>query len=140
MATERQTATRCFSMNWLCPRALSLAGADKTLLWADGKKLYETEVVIEPGTGSISPGKTTVVDEKYASGGNPEHKPNGLMINLDNWRYNSKSDQRYRKIDGKWIREKTESRGQWGISKDDHGRILTNTNSNFVTAEVIHPA
>ncbi|NNE90362.1 MAG: c-type cytochrome [Verrucomicrobiales bacterium] len=121
------------------PRTVALADADRTLLWADGQKLYETEIQISPKTGAISAGKTAVIDEKYASGGNPEHKPNGMMYALDNWRYNAKSDSRYRKIDGEWVWEKTEGRGQWGISMDDYGRLFTNTNSNFVTADAVAP-
>ena len=43
---------------------------------------------------------------------------------MDNWYYNAKSRLRYRLIDGKWQRDSTEFRGQWGISHDDEGRLV----------------
>lgn len=120
------------------PRAVALGGADKILQWANGSTLFETEINIA-NDGTISAGKTNASLPDYAHGGNPEHKENGFMPALDNWRYNSKSDKRYKKIDGKWVNEKTESRGQWGISQDNYGRLFTNTNSNFVTADALAP-
>jgi len=127
-----------FLEKFLLPRAVALVDADRTLLFADNEKLYEAEILID-GTGAITAGKVTVVDEEFAKGGNPEHKPNGLMRALDNWTYNAKSDLRYKKVDGKWIKEPTETRGQWGISQDDHGRLFTNTNSNLVSVEDLPP-
>jgi len=121
----------------LLPRALAFTDADRSLLFADNESLYEIEII--EGEKGPQPGERTVVDEKYAAGGNPEHKANGLLYGLDNWFYSSKHDVRYRKVDGEWTREKTESRGQWGIAQDDLGRILTNTNSNLVTLEEIAP-
>src|SRR5690606_37374949 len=104
----------------------------------DNEKLYEAEILIDE-KGGIRAGAVTVVDESYASGGNPEHKPNGLLYGLDNWFYNAKCDLRYRKVNGAWIREKTEARGQWGIAQDNYGRLLTNTNSNLISVEEIPP-
>lgn len=127
-----------FLEDYLLPRAVALVDADRTLLFADNEKLYEAEILVD-GSGRISAGEVSVVDEDYAKGGNPEHKPNGLLYGIDNWLYNSKCDQRYRKFGGKWIKEKTEGRGQWGIAQDDHGRLFTNTNSNLVSAEEIPP-
>ncbi len=127
-----------FLEDYLLPRSLALVDADKTLLFADNEKLYEAAIQIDDA-GAISAGAVTVIDEKYAEGGNPEHKPNGLLRGLDNWTYSAKCDQRYRKVDGKWIKEKTEERGQWGIAQDDYGRLVTNTNSNLISVEGIAP-
>lgn len=127
-----------FLENYLLPRAVALVDADKTLLFADNEQLYEAEILID-AAGAIKAGKVTVVDKDFAEGGNPEHKPNGLVTAIDNWIYNAKSDQRYRKVKGKWIKEKTEERGQWGISQDNYGRLFTNTNSNLISAEEIAP-
>ncbi len=127
-----------FLEKYLLPRAVALVNADKSLLFADNQSLYEAEIRIDEG-GNISAGEVTMVDESYADGGNPEHKPNGLLYALDNWIYSSKCDQRYRKVDGVWIKEKTEDRGQWGIAQDNYGRLLTNTNSNLVSLEEIPP-
>ncbi|MDF2377126.1 MAG: c-type cytochrome [Verrucomicrobiales bacterium] len=127
-----------FLEEFLLPRAVALVDGDKSLLFADNLKLYEAEILIAED-GTISAGEVVVVDDTYAEGGNPEHKPNGLMFGLDNWLYNAKSDLRYRKINGQWIKEKTEDRGQWGIKQDNYGRLLTNTNSNLITVEEIPP-
>jgi len=127
-----------FLEEYLLPRSLALVNADKGLLFADNEKLYEAEILID-ADGTIKAGAVTVVDETYAVGGNPEHKPNGLFQALDNWIYNSKSDARYRKINGSWIKEKTEDRGQWGIAQDNYGRLLSNTNSNLISVEEISP-
>ena len=69
------------------------------------------------------PGKKTLVDDKYAEGGNVEHQPNGLLRNIDNWIYNAKSSWRYKKKGDQWLKEKTHFRGQWGLSNDDYGRL-----------------
>lgn len=120
------------------PRAVALVDADRRLLYADNERLYEVEILID-AQGHLRPGASVVVDENYAAGGNPEHKANGLMRGLDNWIYSAKSEQRYKKVGDQWISEKTESRGQWGISQDNYGRLLTNTNSNLVSVEELPP-
>jgi len=127
-----------FLEDYLLPRSLALINGDKGLLFADNEQLYEAEI-LTGADGSIKAGTVTVVDDSYAAGGNPEHKPNGLLQALDNWIYNAKSDTRYRKINGAWIKEKTEERGQWGIAQDNYGRLLSNTNSNLISVEVISP-
>lgn len=127
-----------FLEDYLLPRAVALVDADRSLLFADNERLYEAEILVD-GAGAIRAGKVVVVDEDYAAGGNPEHKSNGLMRGLDNWIYNAKCSVRYKKVDGVWIEEKTEERGQWGIVQDDYGRLLTNTNSNLVSVEELPP-
>jgi mono/diheme cytochrome c family protein/glucose/arabinose dehydrogenase len=85
-------------------------------------------------------GKMTLVDSTYAVGGNPEHQPNGLMLGLDNWIYNAKSDVRYRLRGGEWEKQKTEYRGQWGISQDDFGRLFYNNNSQTLLGDDMTPS
>ena len=80
-----------------------------------------------------------LVDADYIQSGNPEHQPNGLLLALDNWIYSAKSDQRYRRVDGKWIKEKTEFRGQWGITQDDFGRLYYNVNNSQLHADLFPP-
>lgn len=127
-----------FLEDYLLPRSLALINGDKGLLFADNEQLYEAEI-LTGADGTIKAGAVTVVDDSYAAGGNPEHKPNGLLQALDNWIYNAKSDTRYRKINGAWVKEKTEERGQWGIAQDNYGRLLSNTNSNLISVEEISP-
>lgn len=80
-----------------------------------------------------------VVDAGYIRSGNPEHQPNGLLRGLDNWIYSAKSDRRYRYVDGTWVQQKTEFRGQWGITKDDFGRLYYNVNYSQLHVDFFPP-
>jgi mono/diheme cytochrome c family protein/glucose/arabinose dehydrogenase len=67
----------------------------------------------------------------YGQTVNPEHTANGLMWALDNWIYSANHTARFRYAGaGKFTRESTITRGQWGISQDDIGRIYYNSNSD----------
>ncbi|MCG2462429.1 c-type cytochrome [Flavobacteriaceae bacterium F89] len=113
------------------PRALALVYGG--LLYAEPPNLWFLEVKGD------SPGKKTLVDSLFAVSGNPEHQPNGLRMNLDNWIYNAKSNFRYRLKDGEWLKEPTSFRGQWGISHDNFGRLYFNTNSRQLLGDYILP-
>ena len=84
-------------------------------------------------------GKRTVIDSAFAETGNVEHQPNGLFYGIDNWYYCTSSDKRVKNKNGKWIVEKTRSRGQWGITMDDEGRLLYNNNSVMLMADNFLP-
>lgn len=84
-------------------------------------------------------GEPEVVDPNFNGGGNVEHKPNGLMPNLDNWLYLAKSDKRLRRTGSGWDIEPTAFRGQWGIARDDWGRLYHNHNSAFLFGETLAP-
>ncbi|OUU25867.1 MAG: hypothetical protein CBC13_01390 [Planctomycetia bacterium TMED53] len=68
-----------------------------------------------------------------------EHTDNGLVHNLDNWIYNSKSSRKFRfnLVAGKpqLIAATTSFRGQWGICQDDFGRLYYNHNSTWILAD-----
>lgn len=85
------------------------------------------------------PGKRTLVDSLYSVGGNVEQQPNGLMMNIDNWIYNANSNFRYRYKGGKWLKESTSFRGQWGISKDNYGRLYYNYNETQIAGDYVLP-
>ena len=105
------------------------------ILWADADSLYFLEI-----NPDLKPGKQTVVDPDYAKGGSLEHKPNGLLMHQDGWIYSAKCDNRYRRTaDGKWLKEKSEFRGQFGISSDPFGRLVTNSNGEFGSMEALAP-
>ena len=89
--------------------------------------------------GLVPVGEPELIDPDYAAGGNAEHKSNGLLLARDNWYYNAKSAYRYRRINGKWLKQKTAFRGQWGITQDDAGRIFHNTNSVLLVGENMRP-
>lgn len=113
------------------PRAIAIV--EGGILYADPPNLWFVENLND------SPGKKILVDADYAVGGNAEHQPNGLMRGIDNWYYNAKSRTRYRYINQEWVKEETEFRGQWGITKDDYGRLFYNTNSNQLRGDLVPP-
>lgn len=109
------------------PRAICLV--ENGILIAEPPKLWFVEI------NNDKPGKRMLVDDKYTEGGNVEHQPNGLLRAMDNWIYNAKSDKRYRKVGGKWLKEQTHFRGQWGIAQDNYGRLYYNNNSENVLGD-----
>lgn len=78
--------------------------------------------------------------EKYAKQDNPEHQANGLMWGLDNWIYSANHTVRYKLVDGKFIEEQTNFRGQWGMTQDDVGRPYYNTNSDQLRTDQVDAA
>ena len=64
-----------------------------------------------------------------------EYVENGLLTGLDNWLYNATSARRLRIVDGALVSQPTLYRGQWGISKDNAGRLYYNTNSNLLLGD-----
>jgi len=110
------------------PRAISVVKGG--LLVAEPPTLWFCEDL----DGDLKVDRKTEVAE-YAKTGSVEHRENALMRGLDNWLYNAKSDRRF-KWDGKKLKiEETAERGQWGMTKDDFGRLFYNTNSNPVLAD-----
>lgn len=117
------------------PRAIALVGdgvlvAEPPHLWfcrdtnGDGRADEKTEVFSD-----------------YGGTSNPEHTANGLMWGLDNWIYNANHTQRFRYLgNGKFASESTLSRGQWGLSQDDTGRIFHNSNSDPLRADLVPTA
>jgi glucose/arabinose dehydrogenase/mono/diheme cytochrome c family protein len=130
----RADEAKVFLDKLVLPRALQFVKGG--LIWGDQEKLYLTKRTGEDG---LEAGETTVLDELWAPGGSVEHKTNGLAYNLDNWIYNAKSEWRYRYLDGKLTKERTELRGQWGISQDDQGRLLADTNSSVISMDTMPP-
>ncbi len=88
-----------------------------------------------------TPSKDVLCEQKRSVGGyapdaaNVEHMENRLLPGLDNWLYNSKSKRRMRLVDGELQESQGPSRGQWGISKDDYGRLYYNNNSSWLQAD-----
>jgi mono/diheme cytochrome c family protein len=103
------------------------------LLYVDGPKLWFVEIKND------KPGKKTLVDPVYAEGGNVEHSSNALMMNIDNWIYNANYNFRYRLKNGKWLKEPTTYRGQWGITKDNFGRLYYNSNATQLKSDYVLP-
>jgi len=113
------------------PRAIALLYGG--LLYAESPNLWFVPIIDD------QPGTPELVDSLYATGGNVEHQPNGLLLNIDNWIYNAKSNYRYRKSGEQWLKEPTAFRGQWGITNDKWGNIYTNDNSNGLYGDHVLP-
>ncbi|MCM4167682.1 dehydrogenase [Arenibacter sp. H213] len=113
------------------PRALALVYGG--LLYVESPNLWYVEIEND------KPKNKVLVDSLYATVGNPEHQPNGLMMNVDNWIYNAKSNFRYQRKNGVWKKEPTTLRGQWGISHDNFGRLYYNNNSTQLMGDHVLP-
>ena len=68
---------------------------------------------------------------------NVEHNENSLLWALDNWMYTSEGTTLLRLKDGAFEVRKTLSRGQWGATQDDGGRIYRNTNSAALFVDIV---
>ncbi|WP_126246395.1 DUF7133 domain-containing protein [Chitinophaga rhizosphaerae] len=115
----------------ILPRALAIVG--NGLLVAEPPRLWYVEI------DNDKPGRKTLVDSLYTEGGNVEHQPNGLLRAMDNWIYSAKSAKRYRLENGKWRKEETHFRGQWGITQDSEGRLFYNNNSENLLGDYFPP-
>src|SRR5699024_5516526 len=122
---------KVFLDSLVLPRAISFC--DNGLLIAEPPNLWYVEIQNDKA------GRKYLVDSQYAAGGNVEHQPNGLIRGLDNWIYSAKSDVRYRRINGKWIKEHTHFRGQWGITQDNFGHLYYNNNSMNLIGDYFPP-
>ena len=122
---------KVFLDSLILPRAI--AHVYGGLLYAVPPDLWFVEI------NNDKPGKKILVDSLYSDGGNVESQPNGLMMNIDNWIYNANSNFRYQLKDGKWLKEPTSFRGQWGISKDNYGRLYYNSNEIQIAGDYVLP-
>ena len=122
---------KTFLDSLVMPRAL--AHVYGGLLYAEPPFLYFVDIENDKPVNRI------VVDSIYAADGNPEHQPNGLLLNIDNWIYNAKSNFRYQRKNGVWRKEPTTFRGQWGISHDNFGRLYYNNNSQQLLGDHVLP-
>lgn len=120
-----------FLENLVMPRALALVYGG--LLYAEPPNLWFVYI------DNDKPVNRVLVDSLYAPEGNPEHQPNGLKLNIDNWIYNANSTIRYQKKEGVWIKEPTHFRGQWGITHDNFGRLYSNSNSVQISGDYVLP-
>src|SRR6266511_3996532 len=104
--------------------------------------------VLEDTDGDGRCDKKTLIANDYAIEGDPRHGPranvehtaNGLLWAIDNWIYSANYSTRFRNTEGTWRREPTAFRGQWGISQDDFGRLVYNSNSDPLRIDLVPSA
>lgn len=126
-------ASHVYLDSLVLPRALALVPGGALVV--ENSALWMTQ----DRDGDLKADTKTLIDPQYAGSGLPEHSGNGLWRSMDNWYYNAKSRLRYRLNDGKWERDSTEFRGQWGISHDDEGRLYYNYNWSQLHADLVPP-
>jgi len=127
----RMDASTIFLDSLIMPRALGLVPGGA--LVSENKSLWLAEDL----NGDSRADRKTLIDPDYAKNGLPEHSDNGLWRNIDNWYYNVKSRFRYKLTNGKWVRDCTEFRGQWGVSHDDKGRLIYNYNWSQLHGDLV---
>ena len=129
-----------FLDNIILPRALVLhrdgvlVGAPPHLWFCrdtdgDGKADVKTEVATDFGVR---------VDPARPQLSNPERAPNALLWGHDGWLYAGAYTARFKFTDGKWVRENSTFRGQWGLAQDDYGRLYSNNNSDLLRVDVVN--
>lgn len=116
----------------LLPRAISVF--QDGVLFIDEKRICWIK-----RNGDAPVGAPQVIDTKLLQAGNVEHKPNGLLSNLDNRYYLAKSDRRMKREGDTWVMETSTFRGQWGVARDDYGRLYHNNNSTLLFGDLLAP-
>ena len=66
-----------------------------------------------------------------------EQNANDFFWAMDNWMHTADSDIYLRLKDGKFEVRKTLTRGEWGVTQDDAGRIYRNTNESSVHVDYV---
>ncbi len=82
-------------------------------------------------------GPRVEVDKNFGSNYNPEGAPNGLMWSLDNWIYCASYSTRIRNTEGDWVFGPTTRRGEYGITQDEYGRIIYNSNEDQFRIDLV---
>ncbi|PHN04980.1 DUF7133 domain-containing protein [Flavilitoribacter nigricans] len=132
-ADGRMDSSVVFLDSLVLPRAIAVV--EGGALVAENVPLW----FIEDTDGDLRADTKTLIDPEYGGRGLPEHSANGLWRGMDNWYYNAKSKYRYRRIDGEWVRDETEFRGQWGICHDNAGRLHYNYNWSQLHGDLVPP-
>lgn len=129
----RMDTSEVFLDGLVNPRAVAVVNAG--ILIGEPPHLWLCEL---PTPESACTNKRSLGEYGLAEGDTSiEHLENGLLPGLDNWLLNAKSNREMRLVDGQLQVRTTVHRGQWGISKDNLGRVFYNNNSNFITADFI---
>lgn len=114
------------------PRAVGLVGTNGVLV-AEPPNVY----LCKDNDGVAEPQKKTIFTDYASHIADPEHLANGLVPCLDNWYYSANWAFRFRlEKDGTFLRDTTVSRGQWGVSQDDVGRLFYNSNSTMLQCDL----
>jgi mono/diheme cytochrome c family protein len=114
------------------PRALKVL--DRGVLVAEPPNLW----LARDTNGDLRADSKELVTSTYGRlEANVEHNANSLLWALDNWMHTSETDVYLRLRNGAFEVRKTLSRGQWGASQDDAGRIFRNSNESVLHVDLV---
>jgi mono/diheme cytochrome c family protein len=112
-----------FADKLVLPRALKVL--DSGVLVGEPPNLW----LMKDTDGDLKADSKELVSDTYGrAAASIEHNANSLLWGLDNIIYTSEHDWHLRRKNGKFETVPTLSRGQWGASMDDAGRIFRNVN------------
>ena len=130
--------------------------ADKLAIPRAVKVLEHGVLIAEPGSvwlmrdtnGDLRADTRELITNNYGRReGSVEGNANGLFWGLDNLIHTAAADVFFRLRDGRIEVHPTLSRGEWGVTQDDAGRIYRNTNSSALHVDLVptpyyarHPA
>jgi len=123
----RMDARTTFLDGLVLPRAiLPIRGG---LLYVEPPNLIFARDVDGDGRAGGAADERVVLDTGIGGIDSPEHAANGLMLGVDGWIQLANHAYRYRwNRAGEWERQRVAKAGQWGIARDDVGRVYFNTN------------
>ncbi len=116
----------------ILPRALKVL--DRGVLVAEPPNLW----LAKDTNGDLRADTKELVTNTYGRlEANVEHNANSLLWALDNWIHTSETAVYLRLKQGAFEVHKTLSRGQWGASQDDAGRIYRNSNESVLHVDLV---
>lgn len=120
--------------------------ADKLILPRAVKVLDNGVLVGEPGTlwfmrdtnGDLEADTREVITHSYGLlHGSVEGNANSLFWSLDNVMHTSENEVNIRLKNGEFELKPTLSRGEWGLTQDDAGRMYRNTNESALHVDLV---
>jgi mono/diheme cytochrome c family protein/glucose/arabinose dehydrogenase len=120
--------------------------ADKLVLPRAVKVLENGVLIGEPGTlwfmrdtdGDLKADTREVITHSYGLlRGSVEGNANSLFWGLDNVMHTSENEVNIRLKNGEFELKPTLSRGEWGLSQDDAGRMYRNTNESALHVDLV---
>lgn len=120
--------------------------ADKLIIPRAVKVLDNGVLIGEPGTlwfmrdtdGDLKADTREVITHSYGLlHGSVEGNANSLFWGLDNVMHTSENEVNIRLKNGEFELKPTLSRGEWGLSQDDAGRMYRNTNESALHVDLV---